>query len=49
MWLLIWERRRWRWAVGSAGAYEYIRPKLTTAQIRLRRPKEAVSVLLKRL
>jgi hypothetical protein len=46
---MIWERRRWRWAVGSAGAYENIRPKLTTAQIHFRRPKEAATVLLKLL
>ncbi len=49
MWPLIWERRNWRWAVGSEGAYEYIRPKLTTAQIRLRRPKAADTVFLKLL
>ena len=49
MWPLIWERRSWRWAVGSAGAYENTRPKLTTAQISLRRPKGAATVLLKRL
>ena len=46
---MVWERRRWRWAVGSAGAYEYIRPKLTTAQIHFRRPKTAATVLLKLL
>jgi hypothetical protein len=46
---MIWERRRWIWAVGSAGAYEYIRPKLTTAQIRHRRPKGAATVFLKLL
>ncbi len=44
---MIWERRRWSWDVGSAGAYEHISHKLTTAQIRLRRPKAAVTVLLK--
>jgi len=47
MWLLIWERRRWRWAVGSAGAYENICPKLTTNQIHLRRLKGAAIVLIK--
>ena len=46
---MIWERRRWRWAVGSAGAYQGIRPEMTTAQIRLRRPKGAVTVFLKLL
>ena len=42
----MWELRRCRGAVGSAGAYERIRPKLTTTQIRLRRPKEAATGLL---
>jgi hypothetical protein len=46
---MIWERRSWRWAVGSAGAYECIRPNLTTDQIRLRRPKGAATVFLKLL
>jgi hypothetical protein len=47
MWPLIWESRRWRWVVGSEGAYEYRRPKLTTAQILLRRPKGVATVFLK--
>jgi len=46
---LIWERQRWRWAVGSAGAYENRRPKLTTAQIHFCRPKKAATGLLKLL
>jgi hypothetical protein len=44
---MIWEGRRWWWAVGNAGALQRIRPKLTAAQIRL--PKAAVTVLLKLL
>jgi hypothetical protein len=46
---MIWERRRWRLAVGSAGAYQCIRLKMTAAKIRLRRPKGAVTVFLKLL
>jgi len=46
MWPMIWERREWTWAVASTGAYQCIRPKLTSAQFRLRRPKGAATVFL---
>lgn len=35
--------------IGSAGEYEFIPPKLTTAQIRLRRPNKAATGFLKGL
>lgn len=46
---MIWERLRWRLAVGSAAAYQCLRPEMTVAKICLRRPKGAVTVVLKLL